>query len=42
MMEAANEKGIKHCSRKKDALENRLLSSPELKCWDVAMLAKMV
>ncbi len=42
LLETVYEKGIKLCAKEKAALENRLLRSPELHWWDIAILPKMV
>src|SRR6266496_6453471 len=42
LLETVYEKGIKLCAKEKAALENRLIRSPELHWWDIAILPKMV
>jgi hypothetical protein len=42
LVETVYEKGIKLCGKEKSALENRLLRSPELYWWDIAVYPKTV
>jgi hypothetical protein len=42
LLEAVYEKGIKLCTKEKNALETRLYRSPELPWWDIIIYPKMV
>lgn len=42
LIKTAYEKGIKVCGQEKSDLENRLLRSPELRWWDIAICPKTV
>ena len=42
LLETVYEKGVKICGKEKDDLENRLLRSPDLRWWDIAIYPKMV
>jgi len=42
LLDTVYEKGVKLCGMEKDALEKRLLRSPDLQWWDITICPKMV